>query len=90
MEEKAKDLPFRMTLCERGSPGAFEIALVNDSPIEEPVEIETAATALVDGCHVTTGNADLKELGAHLAKGINRLTVSGTGESAEVLLDIEM
>ena len=90
MTENAKELPLRMTLCAHETPGAFAISLVNDSPIEEPLVIEVAATALVDGCHVATGNADLRDLGEHLAKGFNRLTVNASGESAEVLLDIEM
>jgi hypothetical protein len=90
MDEDSKNLPLRMTLCGYERTGRFDIVLVNDSPIEEPIEIETTATALVDGCHVTTGNADLKDLGEHLAKGLNRLTVTGSGESAEILLDIEM
>ena len=90
MTEDTKELPLRITLCAHEQLGEFAIPLVNDSPIEEPVEIEVTASALVDGCHVATGNAGLKHLGEYLARGFNRLTVNGSGESAEVFLDTEM
>ena len=90
MGEKAEDLPLRLTLCAHETVGAFEVTAVNGSAVEEPIEVEILTAGRVDACHVVAGNVDLKDLGAQLAKGINELTLSGSGESANVLLDIEM
>jgi hypothetical protein len=90
MDEDSEDLPLRLTLCGHGALGDIEIASVNGSALEEPLEIEIATSGRIDGCHVAAGSVELKDLGEHLGKGINLFTVSAAGEDAEVLLDIEM
>jgi hypothetical protein len=90
MTKDTKDLPLRLTLCAHDTVGDFEITAVNGTPIEEPVEIEVETAGLVDACHVVAGSVDLKDFGEHLGKGINLFTVSGSGESTETMLDIEM
>jgi hypothetical protein len=90
MNEDTKDLPLRLTLCAHETLGDFEIISVNGSTIEEPIEVEVVTGGRVDACHVVAGSVDLKDLGEQLGKGINEFTVGGSGESAEVLLDIEM
>jgi hypothetical protein len=90
MTEDTKDLPLRLTLCGHDALGDLEITSVKGSALEEPLEIEVVTSGRVDGCHVVAGSVDLKDLGEHLSKGINLFTVSASGESADVLLDIEM
>jgi hypothetical protein len=90
MNEDTEDLPLRMTLCGHDTLGNVAITSVNDSTLEEVLEVEVSQTERVDGCHVASGSVALKDLGEHLAKGINEFTVSSAGENAEVLLDIEM
>jgi hypothetical protein len=90
MSEDTKDLPMRITLCGHDKLGTVAITSVNDSTLEESLEVEVNKTERVDGCHVAAGSVELKDLGEHLAKGINEFTVSAAGENAEVLLDIEM
>jgi hypothetical protein len=90
MSEDTKDLPMRITLCGHDKLGTVAITSVNDSTLEESLEVEVNITERVDGCHVAAGSVELKDLGEHLAKGINEFTVSAAGENAEVLLDIEM
>jgi hypothetical protein len=90
MNEDTKDLPMRITLCGHDTLGGVAITSVNDSTLEELLEVEVSKTERVDGCHVAAGSVELKDLGEHLAKGINKFTVSAAGENAGVLLDIEM
>jgi hypothetical protein len=89
LTEDSKELPLRLTLCEQAWSEPFEVIEVNDAGIK-PIEIEIAETSIDGDCTNATGMVDLKDLSKELAKGINRFTISVSGQTAELLLDVEM
>lgn len=89
IDEGARRLPMRVTICDKPWPQGVKVATVNDVTIEA-IPVETASIAQDGACQVGTGDVDLKALSEHFRRGINRFTVEGGGDSAEVVLDIEM
>jgi hypothetical protein len=87
-DDTIKLLPMEIKQC--GAPFASaSITAVNDKPVPA-VPIDVASSRQENGCTVVRANADLKELGKHLAKGINRFTVKSGDASTEVLLEVEL
>jgi hypothetical protein len=89
IDEKARELPLKVTLCAPSwSPNAG-VTAVNDARIE-PIALKTTTVEQAGGCYAALGTVDLKALSEHFRRGINRFTLSVANESTEVLLDIEM
>ena len=89
LTEDAKRLPLTAKLCGHSWSEPWEIVAVNDAPIEA-LGVEVTELSQVDSCQTADGLVDLKDLSRHFAKGINRFTVSVAGQTAEVILDVEM
>ena len=90
IEEKAKYLPIRATLCDREWLDPFHVSAVNDAPLAEPIDIDDVQLEEADGCQSARGTIRLKDLADHFVKGINRFTVAVADETTEVILDVEM
>lgn len=87
-DDKLKLLPMELRQCGAAfSSGA--VVSVNDKPID-PLPLEVASTRQEEGCALVRANADLKALGKHLAKGINRFVVKSGDATSEVLLEVEL
>lgn len=89
IEEKARQLPMRVTLCDQPWNNDVQVAKVNDVAIA-PIAFDAEAVSQQGACHVATGGIDLKKLTEHFRRGINMFTVASGGETTEVILDIEM
>src|SRR5690606_29356082 len=89
IDENARRLPMRVTVCDKPWPEDLHVATVNDQRIDA-ISFETASVAPNGACQVGTGDVDLKALSEHFRRGINRFTIESQGGSAEVVLDIEM
>jgi hypothetical protein len=88
IDEKARQLPMRVTLCDRPW-GTVHVAKVNDVGIE-PIPFEAGEVEQKDTCSSAGGSVDLRALAEHFRRGINRFTLAAGDATAEVLLDIEM
>ncbi|HEX6994971.1 MAG TPA: hypothetical protein VF339_12570 [Gammaproteobacteria bacterium] len=88
IDEKARRLPMRVTVCDKPWPQQVNVATVNDVRIDA-IPFETASVAPEGACQTGTGDVDLEALSEHFRRGINRFTIEGGGDSA-VVLDIEM
>lgn len=89
IDDNARRLPMRVTVCDKPWPRELHVATVNDVRIDA-IPFATASVAQQGGCQLGTGDVDLKALSEHFRRGINRFTVEGDGDTAEVVLDIEM
>lgn len=89
VEEKARYLPVQVTLCDRSWNDDVQVTAVNDVGIS-PISLEVSALAQEGACHVATGGIDLKSLTQHFRRGINTFSLASSGETVEVILDIEM
>jgi hypothetical protein len=87
-EGKSKDLPMRVDACGEALAGA-QVVTVNDAPIDA-VPLVLGPAVERDGCTSARATVNLKELGKHFTRGINRFEVEAAGRRAEVLLDIEL
>lgn len=87
-DDKLKLLPMELRQC--GAPfTSCAIIAVNEKPVD-PLPMEVASTRQEDGCTLVRANVDLKALGKHLAKGINRFVVKSGDATVEVLLEVEL
>lgn len=90
VDDKTKDLPMRVVQCGAPWSTAVSITAVNDAAVTAlPLTLATPAAA-DDTCNAAQGTVALKDLSEHFRRGINRFTVTSGGQSAEVVLDIEM
>lgn len=87
-EGTIKVLPLRLELCGEAL-GAASVVTVNDVEIE-PIEITLTATVQEEDCSRALGEIDLKEIGKHFTRGINRFEVGFGSQTTEVLLEIEL
>ncbi len=87
-EGKQQTLPVRLESCE-GPLEAAAIVTVNEKEIPR-LAVPVEASEADEGCYAGRGTVDLKELGKHLRKGINRFEIEAAGARAEVILDIEL
>ena len=86
-EGKLKTLPLKITSCD-GPVGDVFITAVNEKPIDQiPVQITRIERV---GCDNSYGEVDLKVLGEHLTKGINRFDVQAGDKTAQVMLEVEL
>lgn len=88
IEEKARVLPVRVTLCAQPW-NDVTVAEVNSVPVP-PIAFEADAVDQQGTCHVATGGIDLKALTQHFRRGINTFMLASGTETSEVILDIEM
>ena len=83
-----KELPLSLVLC--GSPGEdAQVVGVNESEIE-PFDVAIPSVVIDGDCQTGTGSVNLKALGEHFTRGINRFVVRWGGVDAEVVMDIEL
>jgi hypothetical protein len=89
IEEKQRDLPLMISLCDQDWPDTLEVTAVNDAEISAiPVDV---GEVTVDGdCRTARGGVRLKDLTEHFILGINRFSVTAGAETVEVVLDVEM
>jgi hypothetical protein len=88
-EGKDKTLPVKLTRCDGEIVGAA-VASVDGQEISPEIPVALVAAAKEGDCTTMEGAIDLKELGKHLTKGINRFEIGTGGVRTEVLLDIEL
>jgi hypothetical protein len=85
---KDKTLPLKLEAC--GMPlTAAHVATVDGEEIPAIPLTLTAPTKDGDCTHVHA-TVDLKELGKHFRKGINRFEVEAGGKRDEIVLEIEL
>jgi hypothetical protein len=89
MTADSKTLPLRISLCDTQWTGDVRVTAVNDDAIEA-LGVELGDVVRDGDCARADGAVDLKDLSEHFTNGINRFTVTQGGESAEVMLDVEM
>lgn len=89
IEENQRDLPMRITLCTEDWAETIAVTSVNESDIP-PIPIEVVELEQENGCYITTGSVDLKDLAEHFTVGINRFLINADEETDEVILDFEM
>ena len=89
IEDKARRLPLRVTLCDQPWNDDVHVATVNDAAIA-PIAFEAEAVSQQGACQIATGGVDLKALTEHFRRGINMFTLASGNEATEVILDIEM
>ena len=89
IEEKQRDLPLRVTLCDQEWTDQLAVTAVNENSIPA-IPIEITAVDQDGDCYVATGGINLKDLTEHFARGINRFSVTAGDETAEIVLDVEM
>src|SRR5690606_28060746 len=83
IEEKARVLPVRVTLCARPWKDV-NVAAVNNVPVP-PITFEADAVDQQGTCHVATGGIDLKALTQHFRRGINTFMLASGTETSEVI-----
>ncbi|MEO0423514.1 MAG: hypothetical protein AAF184_14350 [Pseudomonadota bacterium] len=88
MGEKERNLPLAITSCQVDLQPP-RVLTVNDQSIEA-IDAEVQNTRESDGCSEYAATVDLKVLGKHFTKGINRFEIGSAGHVAEVVLDVEL
>jgi len=87
-EGNVKVLPLRLELCgEKGDIAS--IVAVNEKEIEA-IPVHLAQTKREGNCLSALGNVDLKQIGEHFTRGINRFNVKFGDQVTEVILEIEL
>lgn len=85
---KSKMLPVAIENCS-GTVTDATVSSINGKAVGViPVVLGPATDD--NGCRTARGTIDLKQLGEHFGKGINRFEVASGGQTAEVVLDIEL
>ena len=79
----------RLEGCDGATTAGARVVTVNDSSIS-PIALDMDRARLEGDCEVADGTVDLKRLGKHFARGINRFEVEAGGRRVEILLDIEL
>ena len=85
---KSKLLPIRLTACGAGLQDASVVSVNGGTIAALPVTLTPAGE--VGGCPTARGALNLKVLGKHFTRGINRFEVEAGGLRDEVVLDIEL
>ncbi len=89
IEERQTELPLQITMCEVPWSSSLSVTSINEKSID-PLLIAVGDTTTSDECTSARSTVSLRALAAHFDRGINRFTVSGGGETVEIVLDIEM
>jgi len=87
-EGKIKVLPMELELCGEVASSAAVVA-VNEHEIPA-IPISLSGGEQDDDCAVFRGEVDLKSLGEHFTRGVNRFEVKLGSEVVEVVLEIEL
>ena len=87
-EAKAKLLPMILKMCE-GQVETANVVTVNDQQIS-PIPVQLGSRAIVEGCMEVQCDLDLKTVGKHFSRGINRFEIEVEGVRAEVVLEVEL
>lgn len=86
---KSKQLPVRLEACDGATTSGASVVTINDSPVNG-IRLEVTSNRQQDGCEVTEGNLNLKQMGKHFGRGINRFEIEAGGLRQEIILDIEL
>lgn len=89
IEEKQRDLPLRVTLCDHEWPDQMAVTAVNEVDVSA-IPVEVSAVSQDGDCHEAAAGVDLKDLAKHFIRGINRFSLTAGTETVEVVLDVEM
>jgi len=87
-EGTIKVLPLRIESCGEASSVAI-VVTVNEKEIK-PINVELGETTTEDDCTTVLGEINLKQIGEHFTRGINRFEVKYGDQVTEVLLEIEL
>lgn len=88
-DKNLKDLPLKIQMYDKSFDSA-QITHINNEEIK-PIVLEIGPVEPVgENAYVATANANLKALGKHFNRGFNQFTVEVAGETAVVMLDIEL
>jgi len=87
-EGKSKTLPVRLDACGVALTSA-QVVTVNEAPIP-PLPVALAPATPSGDCTSARGTVDLKALGQHFTRGINRFEIEASGQRTEIVLDIEL
>ncbi|MEM7249414.1 MAG: hypothetical protein AAF533_29155 [Acidobacteriota bacterium] len=90
VREKAKTLPLAMELCGAGDLRAARVVSVNDQRLASPLSVQLTSDQTVEGCRHGRGSVNLKKLGEHFTRGLNRFELQVGEQVAEIVLDIEL
>ena len=86
---KSKRLPVRLEGCDGASTSGARVVTINDQSVSG-IELDVTSSRQQDGCEITEGNLDLKAMGKHFGRGINRFEIEAGGQRQELILDIEL
>lgn len=82
-------LPLNIVVCGYEIDSA-SVVTINDKEIE-PITVSLEESRDEGGCRIFTANVDLKALGKHFSKGINRFVIEdSSGARTEIILDVEL
>jgi hypothetical protein len=87
--ERQTELPMTITLCDSPWHDAVSVSAVNERSID-PLVVATSDLVASGSCTTARGAVALRPLAQHFERGINRFSVTAGGQTAEVILDIEM
>ena len=90
MDPSGKDrvLPVTLANCSGGLSGA-SVSSINGKAVAS-IPVVLGAVADDGGCKSARCTIDLKQLGEHFGKGINRFEVAAGDATAEIVMDIEL
>jgi hypothetical protein len=91
MDESGEDpsLPIRLELCNAERLASAGVVTVNEGEIPR-LDIPLGEINETDGCFGGRGTVDLKQLGKHFVRGINRFEIEAGGQRAEIVMDVEL
>ncbi len=88
-EGKSPDLPIQMTLCDGDALESASVVTINEKKIPT-IDVALGAVTEEGDCLTSRAVVNLKEIGEHFTKGINRFEIEAGGETEEVVLDVEL
>ncbi len=86
---KSPDLPVAMELCDAGPLETAAVVTVNGKDVPH-LPLELGETTQEGECSASRAIVNLKRVGEHFVKGINRFEVEAGGARAEIVLDVEL
>jgi len=85
--DEPETLPVLVSTCS-GELGEMVVSEVNEAPID-PIATDQTPQDSSEGCNSAQIEIPLRELSEHFVRGINRFTLSASGESVSLVLDID-
>ena len=86
---KSKRLPIRLEGCDGASTSGARVVTINDQSVSG-IELEVTSSRQQDGFEITVGNLNLKDMGKHFGKGINRFQIEAGALGEERVVDIQL